>query len=105
MEVILIIQLLLAAPLVISLPLILLLHFTRRWRYYRVLWLTLIIADAVAGIFFFLSLTAPRPQVSGPTAPFGDAPIVALWLLAFLATLPLLVYAFVWGRPKDHASS
>lgn len=98
METILFVQLLIIVPILVSMPLILALHFSRGWRYYWCFWLVISIGAAASSVFFFLSLTAPRPQVSGPAGPFGDAPIQALWLLAFLTTLPLLIYAFFWGR-------
>jgi hypothetical protein len=90
----------------LSLPVVLVFHLTKRWKHYRLLWLLLVLADIAAAAFFLTSLLAPRRSVSGPTGPFGDAPIQLLWVLAFLAALFSLVYAFIWGFPRvrNHAA-
>lgn len=82
--------------LLLSLPVTLLLHFTRRRRCQYPVWLSVLILDLCASALFLQQVRAPRPNPSGPTGPFGEAPILFLWLLALLATLPPLIYAFVW---------
>ena len=96
MEAIIAILIIGGISILLSLPVILLLHLTRRWRHRYPLWLSLLTIDVCASALFLQQVRAPRPNPSGPTGPFGEAPILFLWLLAFLATLPPLLYAFIW---------
>jgi len=87
--------------LVASAPFVMLLEFTRRWKHYIFVWLPVIAAAITSGIHFWsvMSLRGGH-EVSGPTAPFGDAPRQTLFLIGFSASLVTLIYAFTRGFPR-----
>jgi hypothetical protein len=89
-----------------SLPWIVLLELTRKWKRYFSLWL-LVTLMALAGdaIIYFqiLEMNKPKPgkhEISGPTAPFPPYSKIAL-LLIVISSVPTTIYVFSRGLPKD----
>jgi hypothetical protein len=89
-----------------SLPWIVLLELTRKWKHYFSLWL-LITLMALAGdalIYYGIQETnKPRPgkhEISGPTAPVPPFSKMAL-LLIVISSVPTTIYVFTRGLPND----
>ncbi len=84
-----------------TLPWILLLLLTRRWRCYPLLWL-LVTAFAVFGdMILFLKFfgNEDRSSAGGPVAPFGT-PIQYVVILSAFAAVPTTLFVFTCGLPR-----
>jgi hypothetical protein len=93
-----------ALGVVVASPIVLSLSLTKRWRFYRFVWLLVTLTTVFAGIFCSAHISFHSHEVSGPTAPFGDAPTQALWIFGVFSALVAVIYAFTKGIPSRAVS-